>query len=339
MERRVSSATIRDVARRAGVSPATVSRYLSGNAPVSPETAQRIQRVMDELRYVPHTAARQLATQRSHAIGLLLSDLSHTFFSPLLGGIEATARNEGYSLLVATHHLSEPPGGPIPVGPHNTDGLIIFAEMLSDREILELHEAGFPLVLIYRSSPTGSTIPSIIVDNKVATAKIIDHLIETHGRSRIVFVRGPASQEDSHWREDGYRASLEVHGIDYDPRLIISGRFDRTHAYRSMSEFLKNDSTEFDAIFTGNDDAAIGIMDALREAALHVPNDVSVAGFDDIEVSAFLNPPLTTVHAPTERVGRTAAKCLFDLLAGREVDPLNFLPTEIVIRRSCGCPV
>jgi LacI family transcriptional regulator len=105
-----------------------------------------------------------------------------------------------------------------------------------------------------------------------------------------------------------------------------------------MSEFLKNDSTEFDAIFTGNDDAAIGIMDALREEGLHVPNDVSVAGFDDIEVSAFLNPPLTTVHAPTERVGRTAAKCLFDLLAGREVDPLNFLPTQIVIRRSCGCP-
>jgi DNA-binding LacI/PurR family transcriptional regulator len=338
MERRVSSATIRDVAKRAGVSAATVSRYLSGNAPVSVVTAQRIQGVMDELRYVPHTAARQLATQRSYTIGLILTDLSHTFFAPLLGGIEATVRNEGYSLLVATHIASEKLGGPIPIGPHNADGLIIFPETLSDSEILELQSAGFPVVLIYRSSPQGSTVPSITVGNKAATAKIIDHLIEIHGRNRIVFVRGPDSQEDSHRREDGYRASLQAHGIEYDPRLIISGRFDRTHAYRAMSEFLKDAPPEFDAIFAGNDDAAIGIMDALSEAGLRPPDEVSVVGFDDIELSAFLNPPLTTIHAPTEQVGRRAAKCLFDLLAGREVDPLTSLPSEIVIRRSCGCP-
>ncbi|MBX2997561.1 MAG: LacI family DNA-binding transcriptional regulator [Caldilineaceae bacterium] len=338
MERRTSSITIRDVAKRAGVSPATVSRYINKDVPVSGQTAQRIQAVMDELRYVPHMAARHLATQRSHAVGLLLTDMNHAFFMPLIGGIEAMVRNEEYNLLVATYSSVNQTNKPIPIGQHNADGMIVFVETLSDCEILELHGAGFPLVLIYRSSPSGSAIPSIRVDNKTATTKLIDHLIEAHCRRRIVFVQGPATQEDSHQRQEGYRASLEAHGIEYDPRLIISGRFDRGHAYRTMTDFLNNNPPEFDAIFAGNDDSAIGIMNALYEAGLHVPEDVSVVGFDDLELSLFLNPPLTTVRAPTEEVGRAAAKSLFDLLAGRDVDPLILLSTETVIRGSCGCP-
>lgn len=337
MERRSSSVTIRDVARQAGVSPATVSRYLNSNVPVSEDAAQRIQEVMDDLRYVPHTVARQLATQRSHAIGLMLTDFSHTFFAPLLGGIEAVVRDEGYSLLLATRLFSEEINTPAHLGPHNADGLIIFPGTLSDAEIVKLHRTAFPLVLIYRSSPAGVTIPSITADNAKATAKLIDHLIEVHHRRRIVFVRGPLAQEDSYWREEGYRASLQAHDIEYDADLTITGMFDRAQAYRSMCEFLQNNPPPFDAVFTGNDDSAVGIMDALREAGFAVPDDVSVVGFDDLELSSFLNPPLTTVRAPTEQVGRTAAKSLFDLLAGRAVAPTTFLPTEIVIRRSCGC--
>lgn len=293
---------------------------------------------MDELRYVPHTVARQLATQRSYAIGLLLPDFSHTFFMPLIGGIEAIVSDERYSLLVATHLSTEPLNKPAPIGPHNTDGLIIFPDTLSDCEIVKLHKTGYALVVIYRSSPSGATVPSITAENAKATTKLIDHLIDEHQRSRIIFVRGPLAQEDSHWREEGYRASLQAHGIQLDERLFITGMFDRTLAYRAMSDFLKGDPPPFDAIFTGNDDSAIGIMDALREEEIKVPDDVSVVGFDDMELSAFLNPPLTTVRAPTEEVGRTAARFLFDLLEGREVEPRTFLHTEIVIRRSCGCP-
>ena len=337
MSRKSSSVTIRDVAQKAGVSPATVSRYINGSVPVSKEVAERIQKVMDELKYVPHAAARQLATQKAHAIGVLLTDMSNEFFPPLIGGIESIVQQEGYNLLVASRRAGNRVDTQISIGPHNSDGMIVFAGSLNDSEILKLHQTGFPLVLIYRTSPEGSNIPSVTIRNKRSTRNLINHLIEVHHRSRIVFVRGPANQEDSQWREMGYQESLEAHGIAYDPNLIIPGEYNRNDAYQAMSKFLENAPPDFDAVFTGNDDSAIGVLDALYKKGLRIPDDISVAGFDGLELSAFLTPPLTTVNAPTELVGKTAARHLFKLLAGQKVDPVTLLPTEIVIRRSCGC--
>lgn len=325
------------MAQKAGVSPATVSRYINDSVPVSKEVAERIQQVMDDLKYVPYAAARQLATQRAHAIGVLLTDIFNEFFPPLVGGIEAVVQQEGYNLLLATRIAASQGDDQIPLGPHNSDGMIVFSGTLSDDEILDLYHVGFPLVLIYRVSPEGAHIPSVTVGNKRATRKLIDHLIEVHQRRKIMFVRGPENNEDSHWREVGYQESLASHGIEYDPELIIAGEYNRKDAYRAMLEFLTDEHPEFDAIFTGNDDSAVGILDALNEKGIRVPDDISVVGFDDLELSAFLNPPLTTVNAPTEYVGQTAARYLFNLLSGQDVDPVTLLPTEIRIRRSCGC--
>lgn len=329
--------TIRDVAQKAGVSPATVSRYINGSTPVSPEVAERIQAVMQELKFVPSAAARQLATQKANAIGVLLTDISNEFFPPLVSGIESIVQQEGYNLLVASRRAGGQVDAQIPIGPHNADGMIVFAGSLTDAEILELHQAGFPLVLIYRAAPEGLDIPSVTVGNKRATKKLIDHLIEVHHRRQIVFVRGPASQEDSQWRELGYQDSLAAHGIALDPNLIISGEYNRRNAYEAMAKFLAGGHPDFDAVFTGNDDSAIGVMDALYEKEFRIPDDISVVGFDDMELAAFLTPPLTTITAPTGCVGKTAAQHLFNLLAGQEVDLVTLLPTEIVIRRSCGC--
>jgi DNA-binding LacI/PurR family transcriptional regulator len=337
MSRKSSSVTIRDVAQKAGVSPATVSRYLNDSVPVSTEVAERIQKVMSELKYVPHAAARQLATQKARAIGVLLTGMYNEFFPPLVGAIESIVQQEGYNLLVASRRVENGVDGQIPIGPHNSDGMIVFPGSLNDDEIFKLHQAGFPLVLIYQTSPEGSNIPSVTVWNKRATRELIDHLIEVHHRSRIVFVRGPANNEDSQRREMGYQESLEAHSIAYNPNLIISGEYNRENAYQSMFKFLENEYPDFDAVFTGNDDSAIGVMNALYEKGLRIPDDISVVGFDDLELSAFLTPPLTTVNAPTERVGKTAARHLFNLLAKQEVDFVTLLPTEIVIRRSCGC--
>lgn len=338
MTRKSSSVTIRDVAQKAGVSPATVSRYLNDSAPISPKVAERIQKVMSELQYVPSAAARQLAMQKAHAIGLLLTDMYSEFFPPLVGAIESIVQQEGYNLLVASRRAGDGVDPQIPIGPHNSDGMMVFPGSLNDDEILKLHQAGFPLVLIYQTSPAGLNIPSVMVWNKRAARELIDHLIEVHHRRRIVFVRGPANNEDSQRRELGYQESLEVHSIVYDPNLMISGEYNRNDAYQAMSKFLENEPPDFDAVFTGNDDSAIGIMNALNEKGLRIPDDISVVGFDDLELSAFLTPPLTTIHAPTECVGKTAARYLFNLLANQEVDLVTLLPTELVIRRSCGCP-
>jgi DNA-binding LacI/PurR family transcriptional regulator len=329
--------TIRDVAQKAGVSPATVSRYLNDSVPVSTEVAERIHKVMSELKYVPHAAARQLATQKARAIGVLLTGMYNEFLPPLVGALETNVHQEGYNVLVASRRVENGVDGQIPIGPHNSDGMIVFPGSLNDDEIFKLHQAGFPLVLIYQTSPEGSNIPSVTVWNKRATRELIDHLIEVHHRSRIVFVRGPANNEDSQRREMGYQESLEAHSIAYNPNLIISGEYNRENAYQSMFKFLENEYPDFDAVFTGNDDSAIGVMNALYEKGLRIPDDISVVGFDDLELSAFLTPPLTTVNAPTERVGKTAARHLFNLLAKQEVDFVTLLPTEIVIRRSCGC--
>ena len=337
MTRKSSSVTIRDVARQAGVSVATISRYINQTARVSDEVAQRIELAIDELNYVPHAAARHLATQQTRVIGLLLTNMHNDFFAPLVSGIEAVVQEEGYNLLVATHRADSMPEVQLPIGPYNTDGMIVFADSLSDDDVVSFHKLGFPMVLIHRSCPNGFDIPSVTIENKNATHRLVDHLINVHGRQKILFVRGPINQEDSQWREMGYVSALEDNGIQFDPELVICGEFEREIAYSEMAKFLERDLQNFDAVFTGDDDSAIGIVNALKEAGYRVPEDVSVAGFDDLRLSAFLTPPLTTVSAPTEMVGRTAAKNLFDLLTGKDVDLVTLLPTEIVIRRSCGC--
>jgi len=336
MTRRSSSVTIRDVAREAGVSVATISRYINRSARVSGEVAERIDVAISELNYVPRAAARQLATQRTMMIGLLLTNLHNDFFAPLVSGIEAVVQREGYNLLLATHRADSQPDVQLPIGAHNTDGMIVYADSLGDADIISLHQNGFPIILIHRSSPSGYRIPLVTIENKNATRRLVEHLITAHGRKKILFVRGPVNQEDSQWREKGYTQALEAHDIPYDKNLVICGEFEREIACTEMKKFLKN-GLEFDAVFSGDDDSAIGVIKALREVGHRIPEDISIAGFGDSRISAFLNPPLTAVKAPTELVGCTAAEHLFDLLSGKDVDAVTLLPTEIVIRRSCGC--
>jgi DNA-binding LacI/PurR family transcriptional regulator len=337
MTRKSSSVTIRDVARQAEVSVATVSRYLNSSGPVSDQVAEKLDQVMADLKYVPQAAARQLATRRTRLIGVLLTNLDNDFFSPLLRGIEEGVRSGGYNLLVATYHAASRDQAPPPIGPHNIDGLLVFADSLDDKSLAALHHRGFPLVLIHRTPPEGLPIPCVTVENKAATRRLIEHLIEVHGKRRILLMRGESNQEDAYWREIGFRDALSAHGLEFDPQLVLRGEFDRDIAYQSLKKHLENGTAPFDAIFTGDDDAAIGVMRILIEKGYRVPEDVAVVGFDDMSSSAFLTPPLTTVRAPTEQVGRIAAQQLINLLAKETTQGTILLPTEIILRRSCGC--
>jgi DNA-binding LacI/PurR family transcriptional regulator len=339
MKKKSTSITIRDVAREAGVSVATVSRHINQSAPVSEHLAMRIQEAMEELDFVPTAAARHLATNKKNAIGLLLTNMHHNqFFAPLLAGIEEVVQEHGYNLLVASRRNDPGVDFEVRLGVHNTDGLLAFADSIDDSQIALLHRRQHPMVLIYKTPESGLDIPFVTVENKNATKKLVNHLITVHGCRRILFMRGPEQQEDSYWREIGYRVALAENGIEFDEALTLCGYFERDIAREVLIAYLEDaDHPDFDAVFTGDDEAAIGVYDALAQAGLRIPNDVKVVGFDDSSLAPFLTPPLTTVRAPTEEVGRSAARQLFCLLEGKNALTKTIHPTQIIIRRSCGC--
>ncbi len=336
--RKKSSATIRDVAGRARVSVATVSRFVNHTVPVSNEVASRIQNAMSELNFVPRAAARSLATSRTNTLGFLLSDIAGDFFAPLLAGVERVTRLSGFGLLISTSISGEPDKiAQLPLGAHNTDGLLIFTDSLDQRILTRLYDSGLPMVFIHQSPPAWMKIPCVTVENKAASAKIVEHLITVHQRRRIVFMSGPARHEDAQWRSVGYCQALDLHHIPYDPDLILKGDFDREIAQQSLAQFIAAGG-QFDAVFSADDESAIGVLAALQAAGRCIPQDVSVVGFDDQRLSSFLIPPLTTVRAPTEEVGRIAASRLIGLIETGEAEMLTLLPTEIIYRHSCGCP-
>lgn len=334
MTYRNSPPTIADVARHAQVSIATVSRVLNGTTPVQSDKADRVRLAMAELQFVPRHAARVLASRRTNTIGLVMSEISGAFFPPMLKGIEAGAHEAGYDLLIHSTQKEGPSRRPL--GEHNTDGLLIFTDSLDHRELHRLYGLNFPMVLLHQTPPDSLDIPVIAVENKDGAAMLVNHLIETHGRRRIVFLRGPGGHEDSVWRERGYCEALEAHGIEFDPELVASGGFDEEEAFLSIQQLLLAGPV-FDAIFAGDDDSAIGAMRALQRAGRVIPGDAAVVGFDDVPFARYLSPALTTVRAPIEEVGREAVRQLARLMNGEAAQALTLMRTELVIRESCGC--
>ncbi len=332
------SPTIADVARRAGVSIATVSRVLNGTTPVVPETAERIRTAIEELHYVPRAAARVLASRRTHTIGLVLPEIGREFFLPLLRGIEGEARRIGYDLLIqATESPDSARASLGGLGEHNTDGLIIFTDSVEDDELSRLYENRFPVVLLHQTPPEGAEIPVITIENKSGAQRLVEHLIEVHGCRRVAFLRGPEGNEDSDWRERGYRQALGTHSIAFDPGLVASGGYEEDQAEAAVQQWLI-DGVEMDAVFAGDDDAARGVLAALHSAGRRVPEEIAVVGFDDVAISRYLAPPLTTVRSPLDEVGRQAVLQLVKSIHGQPIDPITLLKTELVIRQSCGCP-
>jgi LacI family transcriptional regulator len=341
MTKRSHSVTIRDVAKQAGVSVATVSRFINHKASVSNQISTRIQQVMQELNYAPLMAARNLATRKTGAVGMLSFGVEYNFFGVLVNGLEKALKEKGYNLLIATYQ-----GGinkelkddvPLPFGPHNADGVVVFSNTVGEEQLEEWHRIHFPVVIVHNTVSNSLPIPCVNVENRTSSYKLMEHLIEVHARKRIVFMRPPIYQEDAHNRELAYRAALKAHSIPFDPNLIIGGPYDRAAARQAMDEFLANNPPSFDAVFAGDDELAISAIGALQNAGLKVPEDVSVVGFDDQRLAPLLAPALTTVHAPTEEVGYVAGQQLLKILQNQPADRMTVLPTELVIRQSCGC--
>jgi DNA-binding LacI/PurR family transcriptional regulator len=223
----------------------------------------------------------------------------------------------------------------LPIGEHNIDGLLVFSNSVDDHLLLYLHERQFPTILLYRTAPSFAPLPAVGINNHQGAYRAVEHLLTHCGRHRIAFLRGPAGSDDSREREAGYRAALQVHGVAVDETLLGIGNFATPTAETTVQQWLA-EGYAFDAIFAGDDNAAVGAISALQRAGLRVPEDVAVVGFNDDPLDHVGVPPLTTVRAPTVRVGYTAIHLLVELLQGRHVAATTQLPTALVVRQSCG---
>jgi len=252
-----------DVAKRAGVSPATVSRVLNNPSLVARHTLTRVQKVIEDLRYVPHLTARSLKIARTQTLGLLLPSIADYYFPPLFNGIEEAVHQNGYELLVFLSSWEPHADLPRSLGMHNTDGLLVFSDMLQASVLTYCQQYGFPIVLIHQSPPANLKIPNVTIENKDSTRCMVEHLIVAHQRKRIVLLKGPRGIDDARLREEGYRLGLESQGLLVDPDLILPGEFSPEIAALSIRHLVKN-NIPFDAVFAGNDNAAQGVLEALR---------------------------------------------------------------------------
>lgn len=328
---RQHGATVKDVASRAGVSVATVSRVLNDQNVVREPTIGRVRSAMEELNYVPHGGARSLSTRRTNTVGLVLPDLHGEFFSEMIRGVDVAARRRGYHLLVSGSHSDwNEMSAVVSAVRGRVDGLIVMAPEL-DAENVHTHlPAGLPAVLL---NCYATNAWSIAVDNVRATRSMMDHL-GSLGHRRIAYIRGPEGNNDAAERLRGWGEALNESGVSQE-RLLFDGDFSETAGYDAAYAVM-SDGADATAIFAGNDAMAIGALCALRELNIRVPEDMAVVGFDDIPLARFVSPPLTTISVDIAELGRRA----FDLVleAGEEGSTPRhaIVPTRLVIRESCG---
>ncbi|MDP8919768.1 MAG: LacI family transcriptional regulator [Pseudomonadota bacterium] len=332
----IRAARIHDVARLADVSTATVSRALATPERVSPEARARVLEAIAKTGYVPNPAARTLRSQKTYMVLVVLPDLSNTFFSKILRGIEETLFEAGYGMIISD--LDGSPAKEAHFAAFTAAGRVDGAILLNGHLFGQSREGEgqparitIPLVALCEAIP-GADIPQIEIDNRSAAARMTQHLASLGHRS-IAYVSGPSSNVLERERFHGFRDGLAAAGLPYDPALVIPGDY-TIEAGVAAGEDLVGRSARPTAVFCTSDEMAIGLMRTLLSAGLRVPGDISVAGFDDIEFAAVAEPSLTTIHQPRRELGQAAATALIDLLQGRTTPKRIRLDTELVIRDS-----
>ncbi len=328
--------TIKDVAREAGVSVATVSRVFNHGAVVSEDTRRIVREVAERLNYWPNGAARSLITNRTQAIGVMLPDLFGEFFSEILRGMDWTARKSGLHLLVSSSHAD---AAELVAGLQTTrgriDGLIVMAPDVDARAAIRAIATVQPLVLI-DPGPGFEACDIITIANQAGASAVVRHLVGL-GHRRVATITGPERNADARQRLEGYRAALRASRVKIPRGYEIPGDFTEPSGYAAVARLLALDPRPT-AVFAANDYMAIGVLGALSDAGVRVPEDIAVVGFDDMAMARYLNPPLTTVHVDAFRLGERAVEILLakprSRAGGRPHHEV--LPTALVVRSSCG---
>jgi len=329
------AATIRDVARAANVSVATVSRALNEHSNVSPQTRARIQTVARELGFVPSGAARSLITRRTQTIGVLLPDLHGEFFSELIRGIDTAARSHGLHLLLSGSHGDRAEAAAaIKAMSGRVDGLLIMSPHLDASALADNLPRGLPVVLM-NTRADGVEVPSLTVDNYGGAYAMVRHLAG-RGHRAIAFISGPEANFEAQERLRGYREALAQLLPGSDP-LVLPGEFNEESGWRVGNRIIAMQPRP-DAIFAANDAMAVGCLFCLGEAGIEVPRDLALVGFDDIPLARFVNPPLTTVRVRIAELGSLALERLALSVENRNLASAKpqTLRSELVVRSSCG---
>ncbi|NLI91719.1 MAG: LacI family transcriptional regulator [Peptococcaceae bacterium] len=329
--------TIKDVARHANVSITTVSRVLNDTEhAVSPETKERVLTAIQELGFYPNAMARGLHLNKTKTIGLIIQDITNPYYPSIVRGVEDSAQALGYTVILANAYRSRE---------RTTKYLNVFREKRVDgiiftgggvvKDAVEekfFEHTHISTVVIGKSC--NAKLPSVQVNNVQASREACEYLIKL-GHRKIVTITGPADSTTSIDRLEGYYQALKQQGIEPQDDWIIQGNFEFESGYTAVQKFPAIGKGEITAVFAHNDMMAIGAMKAIQEKGFRVPEDIAVIGFDNIPLTSFVTPGLSTVTVPVYDLGRTAMKILSDLLSGHEVSRITTLPTKLTLRQSC----
>jgi LacI family transcriptional regulator len=330
--------TLRDVAEAAGVSVATASKALNDQGRMTAETRTRVQAIARELGFRPNSLAQSLLRQRSFTVGLLTNDTYGRFSLPVMAGVSEALLDNGVSVFLCNVE-DDPRIGQMHVDAmleKRVDGIIASGKRLDRHLPVDLAELGIPVIYAF-TEPDPNSI-AFVSDDEGGARLAVEHLVAL-GRRRIVHITGPETFAVVHQRAGAYRDVLADHGLA--PTRVLTGAWSEAWGHQAVAQLFDADRDEApDAVFCGNDQIARGVVDALRERGLRVPEDVAVIGFDNWEiVASATRPPLTTVDMNLTALGREAGLTLLSLVDGKPVEPgIRKLPCRLVVRQSCGRP-
>ncbi|HET9142836.1 LacI family DNA-binding transcriptional regulator [Actinophytocola sp.] len=335
--------TVHDVARRAGVSTATVSRALSDADKLHPDTLERVRQAIEELGYLPNGAARGLTSRKTRVLALCFLDQGDPesdagddamlYIDGVVRGMERAARERGYAILIGA---VQDPDAALDLAvslASRADGIVLLGQAAPSSAIQRLKR--LPVVVVAgRCEDDQGWVDQVRVDNAAGMTELVTHLIEVHGHTRLAYLGGPADSPDAAERWAAFRATLTAAGLPVPLPLV--GDFTQ-HTGAQAAEVL---DPVPGAVVCANDQMAIGLMTALRDRGVRVPEEVAVVGFDGIDLGRHVRPALTTVRQPMQPIGAAAVTLLERRLRVRDLPPEDLrLPTQLIIRASCGCPI
>ena len=332
--------TIKDIARELSISPSTVSRSLKDHPDISPGTKKAVNDLAKQLNYQPNAVALSLRKNKTNTIGVVVPEFVHYFFSTVLSGIEEVANKSGYNVLISQSHESyqQEANDIKALISHRVDGLLVSLSRETENfdQLKEIHERGIPLVFFDRICEDIDT-SRVIVDDYDGAFQAVNHLVE-QGCRRIAHLAGPHRLLISKNRLNGYKAALEKHGIPIDPALVLESVHHNDHLeVRKLTLSFLELSEPPDAIFANHDLVAITAMKVLKEKGLRIPQDIAMVGFSDWQMSAFVEPSLTSVSQPGFEIGQEAARLFIQQV---EADNGTFKPetkifkTRLIVRDS-----